>query len=148
MAPDRLFVLLARAEACTWVLLLTGMFLKYVTDTTELGVKIAGPIHGVVFIVYVVAAVVIGTDQRWSTKQLVVAVAAAIPPLATIPLELHAERHGWLAPTWRLVDGQPAGPADRLVAWMLRHPGRGALAALVAVAALTLVALIVGPPGG
>ena len=31
------------------VALLLGMVLKYVTDTTELGVTIAGPVHGVVF---------------------------------------------------------------------------------------------------
>ena len=37
MTPRLLFRRLAFAEAVTWALLLTGMFLKYVTETTELG---------------------------------------------------------------------------------------------------------------
>ncbi|GAB2762567.1 hypothetical protein GCM10027020_13530 [Nocardioides salsibiostraticola] len=148
MSPSRLFILLARAEAVTWAMLLSGMVLKYATETTELGVQIAGPIHGVVFIAYVLTAVVVGADQRWSTRRLALAVGASIPPLATIPLERYAARHGWLAPSWRLEREEPAGPTDRVVAWMLRHPGRGALAALGAVAVLTAVALIAGPPGG
>ena len=52
MSPVRLYRLVARAEAFTWALLLTGMFLKYVTDTTELGVRVFGMVHGVVFIAY------------------------------------------------------------------------------------------------
>jgi hypothetical protein len=36
MSPRRLFRIVAVAEAITWAMLLTGMFLKYVTETTEL----------------------------------------------------------------------------------------------------------------
>jgi hypothetical protein len=42
----RLFRVLAVAEAFSWAALLTGMFLKWVIRTTELGVEIAGPVHG------------------------------------------------------------------------------------------------------
>jgi hypothetical protein len=35
-----------------------------------------------------------------------------------------------------------------VVAWVLRNPGRGAVAGVLAVLALTGVALIVGPPAG
>ena len=53
MSPaDLLFRRVAIAEAITWALLLTGMFLKYVTETTELGVRVFGMVHGVVFIAY------------------------------------------------------------------------------------------------
>ena len=66
MNPVRLYRLVARAEAVTWALLLTGMFLKYVTETTELGVQVFGMVHGIVFIAYCLVTVVVATDQRWS----------------------------------------------------------------------------------
>ena len=61
-----LFRRLAIAEAVTWALLLIGMFLKYVTGTTELGVRVFGMVHGVVFIAYCLTAVFVGVNQRWS----------------------------------------------------------------------------------
>jgi hypothetical protein len=57
-----------------------------------------------------------------------------------------AERAGVLGGSWRLTREAPASPLDRVVSWLLRNPVRGAVAGLVAVAALTGVALLVGPP--
>ena len=53
----RIFVLVAWIEALTWTGLLIGMILKYGTDTTERGVQIMGPIHGVAFIAYAVVTI-------------------------------------------------------------------------------------------
>ena len=50
MSPKRLFSILAIAEAITWTMLIIGMVLKYVTQTTELGVRIGGGVHGFVFL--------------------------------------------------------------------------------------------------
>ena len=66
MSPARLHRLVARAEAVTWALLLFGMFLKYGTETTELAVRVFGMLHGVVFIAYCLATVVLSVDQKWS----------------------------------------------------------------------------------
>ena len=66
LTPRSLFRGLAVAEAITWALLLTGMFLKYVTETTELGVQVFGMVHGVVFIAYCLVTVLVAVDQRWS----------------------------------------------------------------------------------
>jgi integral membrane protein len=52
MQPRTLFRTVAFAEAVTWTLLLIGLFLKYVTRTTDVGVSIAGGIHGFVFLCY------------------------------------------------------------------------------------------------
>ena len=52
MSPTRLFRTVAVAEAVTWTGLLVGMFLKYVTETTELGVRVFGMLHGVVFVAF------------------------------------------------------------------------------------------------
>ena len=57
MSPRLLYRRLAQAEVVTWTLLIIGMVLKYVTHTTELGVRIGGMVHGVVFIAYVLLRV-------------------------------------------------------------------------------------------
>jgi integral membrane protein len=143
-----LFRRVAIAEAITWALLLTGMFLKYVTDTTELGVRVFGMVHGVVFIAYCLTTVLVAIDQRWSRGRLLLGLAASVPPFVTVLFDRYAERRGALARWWRLTTEEPSGATETLAAWLLRNPLRGVLAGVVAVAALTGVALVVGPPAG
>ena len=149
MAPLHLFRRVAVAEAVTWALLLLGMALKYGTGTTELGVRVFGMLHGIVFVAYCLTTLVVGVDQRWTRGRVLLGLVASVPPFATVLFDRYAERRGALARHWRLTApaaGEPTGLADRVVAWLLRNPARGALAGLVAVAALTGVALLVGPP--
>ena len=148
MTPLHLFRRVAVAEAVTWALLLVGMFLKYVTETTDLGVRVFGMVHGVVFIAYCLTTVLVAVDQRWSAGRTLLGLAAAVPPFCTVLFDRYAERRGALAQVWRLLAEQPRGLVERVVAWLLRNPARGALAGLVAVVALTGVALLVGPPAG
>ncbi|WP_340540765.1 DUF3817 domain-containing protein [Nocardioides sp. GXZ039] len=147
LTPKRLFRGVAVAEAITWALLLLGMFLKYVTDTTELGVRVFGMAHGVVFVAYCLTTMVVGIDQRWSLRRVLWGLLAAIPPFATVVFDLLAERQGAFG-EWRLLHGRPERSLDRPVAWLLRHPVRGVAAGVAAVAVLTGVALLVGPPVG
>lgn len=147
LSPQALFRRVAIAEAITWTLLLVGMFLKYVTETTELGVRVFGMLHGVAFVTYCVVSVVVAVDQRWSIGRLAVALLASIPPLMTVPFDLVAERRGWLAPDWRLRAQEPATTPERLAAGLVRRPARGVLIGVAAVVALTGAALLVAPPG-
>lgn len=146
MSPRRAYRVAATAEAITWALLLTGMFLKYVTATTELGVRVFGMVHGVVFIAYCLATVLLWLDQKWPLSRLVLGLAAAVPPFATVPFERYAERAGLLGPEWRLRSDEPRGLLETVAAWLLRRPLQGLVVALVAVAGLTGLALLVGPP--
>ncbi|KRB76992.1 hypothetical protein ASE01_09515 [Nocardioides sp. Root190] len=146
LSPTRLFRTVAIAEAITWTGLLIGMFLKYGPAENETGVRIFGMLHGVVFVAYVVTTVVVWIDRRWSLGRGLLALGAAVPPLVTVPLEWWAVRKGWLGDTWRLPEGAGSSAPDKVVAWVLRNPLRGALAGLVVVAALTGLALAVGPP--
>jgi len=146
--PLLLFRRVAIAEAITWALLLTGMFLKYVTRTTELAVSVFGMLHGVVFIAYCLVTLLVGVDQRWPRGRVLLGLVSAVPPFLTVWFDRYAERRGALAPSWRLVAAPPSGPLERPVAWLLRNPLRGALAGLVSVAVLTGIALVVGPPVG
>ncbi|MCW2739119.1 DUF3817 domain-containing protein [Nocardioides sp.] len=146
MSPRTLYRTVAVAEAITWALLLTGMFLKYVTETTELGVQVFGMVHGVVFIAYCLTTVLLWVDRGWRPSRLVLGLVAAVPPFATVPFERYAERSGLLGDRWRLRSEAPRGAVESLVSWLLRRPVQGLLVGLVAVAGLTGVALVVGPP--
>ncbi|MDT9593490.1 DUF3817 domain-containing protein [Nocardioides zeae] len=148
MSPRRLFRIVAVAEAITWALLLGGMFLKYVTETTEVGVSIGGMLHGVVFIAYVLTVLVVAVDARWSKGRTVLGVLSAIPPFFTIWFDLAVEKRGGLGERWRLREEQPTGGVDKAVGWLVRKPLQGAATGVVAVAVLTGVALLVGPPVG
>lgn len=94
----RLFTVAALIEALTWVGLLLGMFLKYVTETTDLGVWLFGRLHGGAFVFYVVVTVVAAGRLRWPLWATALAILAAIPPLVTLPLEIWFRRLGLLAP--------------------------------------------------
>jgi integral membrane protein len=147
MSPRALYRGVAVAEAVTWALLLTGMALKY-SGVTELGVQVFGMVHGVVFIGYCLVTVLLWIDQRWTVGRLLLGLASAVPPFATVPFERYAERRGLLAPDWRLRAPAltPSGLLEQVAARLLRRPARGAAIGLVAVAGLTGVALLVGPP--
>ena len=144
--PRRVFRAMAVGEAVTWALLLTGMFLKYVTETTELGVRVFGMAHGVVFIAYCLVTVVVAIDQRWSLPRTAAGLVAAVPPFATLLFEAYAERSGLLGTEWRLRSDAPRGLLERLAARLLRRPAQGVVVGLLAVAGLTGVVLVVGPP--
>lgn len=148
MSPKRLFRVVAVAEAITWALLLSGMFLKYVTETTELGVRIGGMLHGVVFVAYCLATVVVSVDQRWPGRRTVLGLLSAVPPFLTVWFDLAGERRGWFADAWRLRAEPARGAFEKATAWLVGKPLQGLAAGVVAVAALTGLALVVGPPAG
>lgn len=93
----KLFSIIALLEGLTWAGLLIGMFLKYTTQTTTLGVAIFGPLHGIVFISYVVMTLVAATRLQWPLWATLVAIVAAVPPLVTIPMEIWFKRRGLLS---------------------------------------------------
>ncbi len=136
----------AVAEAITWALLLTGMFLKYVTETTELGVQVFGMVHGVVFIAYCLVTVLVAIDQRWSLGRA--RARAASPRCRRSPR--CSSRCTPTAAGCSVTSGSRATTArPRLsarVCWLLRHHRLAAGLLVVAVAGLTGVALVVGPP--
>ena len=87
------FRIVAVAEALSWVGLLIGMYVKDVPETTELGVKIFGPVHGAIFVAYVVIALITSRVLGWSPRTTVLALVCSIPPLATVWFERLATRN-------------------------------------------------------
>jgi integral membrane protein len=92
------FRVVAVAEALSWLGLLTGMFFKYVVDAGERGVQLFGPIHGTVFLTYVVVALLTWRSQRWSLPVGLLALVASVPPFCTVVFEQWARRTGRLDP--------------------------------------------------
>ncbi len=90
------FRVVAVAEALSWLGLLIGMYVKYVPETTELGVKIFGPIHGALFVAYVVLTLAVARLRRWRWTTALIALACSIPPFATVAFERWARSRGLL----------------------------------------------------
>jgi integral membrane protein len=91
------FRLVALAEAVTWVGLLVGMYFKYLgTPRTEIGVKIFGMAHGLVFIAFVITAVFAGMAFFWATGTWLLALLASIVPLGSVIFLISADRAGLL----------------------------------------------------
>ncbi len=90
------FAIIAIVEAITWVLLLIGIYLKRVSDTTEVGVQVFGPLHGVAFILYLFVTATAAVRLRWSPGLTAMALLASIPPLFTLVFEVWARRRGHL----------------------------------------------------
>lgn len=92
----RAFRVVAVAEACSWACLLAGMFVKWILRVSEIGVTVFGPIHGGLFVAYVVITLVTARTFRWNLVTTLVALASSIPPLATLWFERRARRTGLL----------------------------------------------------
>ncbi|MFD6393827.1 DUF3817 domain-containing protein [Nocardia sp. NPDC055029] len=91
------FRFFAVLEALSWIGLLTGMAFKYIpAEGNEIGVKIFGPVHGGIFVLFVITALLAARELNWSWKTTVLALASSIPPLATVIFEVWAVRTGQL----------------------------------------------------
>lgn len=94
----KIFRVVAIAEALSWTGLLIGMFFKWVLATTEVGVQVMGPIHGALFVAYVLVTLWTARLFRWDLRTTVIGLLASIPPLTTIWFERHAGATGRLDP--------------------------------------------------
>ena len=96
------FRTIAIAEALSWALLLLAMFCKWILESEpfglhEGGVPVAGPIHGGIFMLYVVTSLVSAYVFKWNRKTTVLALASSIPPFCTYWFEKVADRKGLLS---------------------------------------------------
>lgn len=75
----RWFRYVALAEAVSFLLLLAATAVKYGLDRPG-GVTLLGPIHGALFLAYLLLAVLVRPAQRWSLRESVLVVVAASVP--------------------------------------------------------------------
>ena len=89
------FRLVALAEAVSWVGLLVGMYFKYLgTPRTEIGVKIFGMAHGLIFVAFVVTGVLVGIAARWTLGTWLLVSLASVVPLCSVIFLIWADRTG------------------------------------------------------
>jgi integral membrane protein len=93
----RLFLVVATVEALSWLGLLIGMYVKYFTDGGERGVQVFGPVHGGVFVAYVVLTLLVARALRWPVWLTLLALACSVPPFFTLLFEWWVVRTGRLA---------------------------------------------------
>jgi integral membrane protein len=106
------FRLVALLEAVSWAGLLVGMYFKYLASApTEIGVKVFGMAHGLVFIAFVVVAVLTGFASKWAIGTWLLASIASIVPLGSVIFLIWADRTGKMgvaAPAAAIIQpGQP-----------------------------------------
>lgn len=98
--PAGRFRLVAVLEAVSWAGLLIAMLFKWVIGANptdlQLGVQIMGPIHGTVFLAYVLMSLLVARPLSWNFKTLALALVASVPPFGSIVFERWAARRGHL----------------------------------------------------
>jgi integral membrane protein len=75
----RWFRLVEVAEAASWLLLIVATVVKY-ADDAPLGVHVMGPIHGVLFLAYVILALEVRRRVQWGGRTLAIVLAESILP--------------------------------------------------------------------
>ncbi len=85
--PIARFRFVAFAEAASWAGLLVGMWFKYSDIANPIGVKIMGPIHGALFVAYLLSTLEVVRRLRRGWGTLLLGVASAFPPFTTLWFE-------------------------------------------------------------
>lgn len=94
------FRVVALAEAVSWAGLLIGMYFKYLgSPRTEIGVKVFGMAHGLVFIAFVITALLAGIAYAWNARTWLLALLGSVVPLGSVIFLIWADRTAKLAPS-------------------------------------------------
>lgn len=92
------FRLVALLEALSWVGLLTGMYFKYLASVpTEIGVKVFGMAHGLIFVAFVGIGLLVGMALRWTPGTWFLALLGSVVPLGSVIFLIWADRTGRMA---------------------------------------------------
>lgn len=73
------FRVLAMAEAVSWLLLILATIVKYAMGQ-EGGVHLLGPVHGALFVAYVLLALVLWRRNEWTGRTLAVVLVDSVLP--------------------------------------------------------------------
>lgn len=76
---ERAFAYVAIGEATSWLLLIVATIVKY-TQGSQAAVHVLGPVHGALFTLYVVLALVVARRLRWRLLTVVVVLIDSVIP--------------------------------------------------------------------
>lgn len=81
------FRIVALLEGLSYILLLfIATPIKYLADDAQY-VKLLGMPHGILFMAYVVIAILISRDMKWSTRTLWIVLIASVIPFGTFYID-------------------------------------------------------------
>ena len=149
LSPKTLFRIVAAAEAVTWAGLISGLIIRATGNAPEWLIPLVGGAHGFTFLSYGVLAALVGVNQRWPVLRIVVGVALAIVPFATVPFERTVAKRGYLVGSWRTQkseDPRDNSRFDRLFRWFIARPIFLVAVLATGVVIVYNVLLILGPP--
>ena len=92
---ERLFRITAVAEATSFVALLVATYVKYARDEPG-GVEVLGPLHGLLFLGYVLLALRLAPVAGWSRRTTALVLAGAVVPFGGFVVDRRIA-HGRLA---------------------------------------------------
>ncbi len=89
-----LFRIAAISEAVGWTLLIIGVLCRNLpVSWNEIPVQYAGHIHGILFLVYLVAVIVLSPSLGWSWFRIIIAGACSVPPYGSLAYEQWSAQH-------------------------------------------------------
>jgi integral membrane protein len=147
--PKDIFGTFARIEMFTWALLIAAIVARETIGLSPNMFTIAGATHGLAFMGYSVAAVLVGVNQRWPLKQTAIAVLLAVVPFATYPFDRYLEKKSMIDGEWRIEatkDPRDNTWFDGLFRWFIFRPVLLVLTLVVFVVSLFGFLLWLGPP--
>ena len=81
------FKVTALLEGISYILLLfVAVPIKYLTDDPQY-VKLLGMPHGWLFMAYIVLAIILASQLKWTTKTLLIVLAASVIPFGTFYID-------------------------------------------------------------
>ena len=149
LSPKTLFRIVAAAEMVTWAGLISGLIIRATGNAPEWLIPLVGGAHGFTFLSYGVLAALVGVNQRWPVMRIVVGVALAIVPFATVPFERTVAKRGYLVGSWRTQktdDPRDEGWFDGLFRWFIARPIVLIAVLLTGVIVVYNILLFLGPP--
>ncbi|WP_321210005.1 MULTISPECIES: DUF3817 domain-containing protein [Nocardia] len=106
------FRFIAVLEAISWVLLIIGMVFKRIPEPVMWPVKVFGMTHGIVFVLFVISAIVAARELGWNAKTTGLALLSSLPPFCTVLFEIWAVRTGQLGELSNADSAESGAPAS------------------------------------
>ena len=97
-ALERIFRITALAEATSFLALLVATYVKYAQDQAA-GVEVLGPVHGLLFIAYVLLALYIARQAEWSARTTLMVLAGGVLPFGGFAVDRWLARRPLTATT-------------------------------------------------
>ena len=86
------FRIIAIVEATSYLALLVATGIKYGADAAG-GVEVLGPVHGTLFLLYVVVALLLRIDTKWTVGTTLFILAGAVVPFGGYAVDAWLAKH-------------------------------------------------------